>query len=732
MYEHLTTLRLFHYTENTVQLYWLPPLLAGVLNLFLCLLVLRQAPHRSLNQAFALFTLSLVSWNLDIAALYFFPDADSALLWSSVFRYGMLFIPPTLYHMILEFTGRWSIANRVFLAVGYWVSFVLCLGNGRGVLVDRLEKFVWGYYPVGTPLYKLHTLSDLLYFAATVYQLVRCLRVSDSARQRQQLKIVLLGFIVLLSAGLTNLLPVYGVSIYPLGNLGNVFFVGALTYAIVRHRLLDVDLIITKTVASVLALILWLIPLWMLTAEVQHRMYGTTDGRLLSFAFVVFVLSALIFPWLLRGSERVVRRLLWGQKFDSLQALSVFQHTIIQVLDQKKILTNLRAVLGDALQAEFVTVYLCQPAANTYADPQGEAPPFVLGEDFPPALMNRQEPIVREEVMLEENDAEASLLTALMTERKAEICVPLSAQERLIGFFLLGRKRNRDVFSAEDLQLLATLGAEVAVALENARLYEELRNSQVMLARADRLAAVGTLAAGIAHEIRNPLVAVQTFVQLLPEQIDDPEFRTTFLDLTNSELARVSTLINDLMTFACPSPATLDEAQVNDLAEQIVRLLTGQAKNRDVTLIAQFAPEMPPVVVDQGQIKQVFMNLVLNAMQATPAGGTVTIATSLAREADGQTWCVIEVQDTGSGIPPDQKEQIFDPFFTTKETGVGLGLFITHQIIEEHGGSIHVESEVGKGTRFLIRLPMKRLFSEKEISADPSSFQTKSMDILVL
>ncbi len=715
-----------------MHFYWLPPLLAGILDLFLCLLVLRQAPRRSLNRAFAFFTLSLVSWNLDIAALYFFPDADSALLWSSVFRYGMLFIPPTLYHMILEFTGRWSLANRLLLAVGYWTSFLLCLGNGAGLLVDRMEKFVWGYYPIGTPLYKLHTLADLLYFAATVYQLVRCLRVSDSARQRQQLKIVLLGFVVLLSAGLTNLLPVYGVSIYPLGNLGNVFFVGALTYAIVRHRLLDVDLIVTKTVASVLALILWLIPLWMLTAEVQRQIYGVADGRLLSFAFVVFVLSALVFPWLLRASEKVVRRLLWGQKFDSLQALSAFQRTMIQVLDQKKILTDLREVLGDALQTEFVTVYLCQPTANMYVDPLGEASSLTLNEDFSSAFLRRQGPIVREEIMLEEDNAEAFMLAAVMTERQAEICVPLSAQERLLGLLLLGRKRNREVFSVEDLRVLTTLGAEAAVALENARLYEELRSSQVMLARTDRLAAVGTLAAGIAHEIRNPLVAVQTFIQLLPEQIDDPEFRTTFLDLTNSELSRVSTLINDLMTFARPSPATLDEAQINDVAGQIVRLLTGQAKKRDVTLIANLAPDIPPFVVDQGQIKQVFMNLVMNAMQATPAGGAVTITTSLTHEADGQGWCVIAVQDTGSGIPLDQKEQIFDPFFTTKESGVGLGLFITHQIIEEHGGTIKVESEVGKGAQFLIHLPIKRLFSDTEISVSSSSFPTEGTDTLAL
>jgi signal transduction histidine kinase len=714
-----------------VEFYWLPPFLAGILDFFLALLVIQRGPRRALNQVFCSFALSLTAWNLDIAALYFFTDYNLAFQWSEYFRYGMLFIPSTVFHLALVLTGRLTLANRLLLAIAYEISLVLCLAASRGMLIQRLETFTWGFYPIGTPLYKLHTFADLFYFSLTLYHLIRGFIASPSARQRQQLKLTLLGFAIALPIGLTNLLPVYGISIYPLGNLGNVFLCATLTYAIVKHGLLDVNLIITKTVASVLALVLWLAPLWMLTAEVQRRLYGATDSRLLAFAFVVFVLSALIFPWLLRVSEKVVRRLLWGQKFDSLQALSAFQHTMIQVLDQKKILSDLRQVLGDTLQTEFVTVYLCQPATQIYVDPQGEAPPLILEDNVAAALMKRQEPLVREEVLLEEDDAEASVLATVMTERGAEICAALSAQERLIGLLLLGRKRNRDAFSTEDLHLLATLGAEVAVALENARLYEELKNSQIMLARTDRLAAVGTLAAGIAHEIRNPLVAVQTFVQLLPEQIDDPEFRTTFLELTNSELSRVSTLINDLMTFARPSPATLDEAQVNDVAEQIVRLLTGQAKKRDVTLTARLAPDLSPFVVDQGQIKQVFMNLVMNALQATPAGGSVTIATSLTREADGQAWCVIEVRDTGAGIPPEQKEQIFDPFFTTKETGVGLGLFITHQIIKEHGGTIQVESEVGQGTQFLIRLPIKRLFAEPEVSATLSSFQAE-MDTLVL
>lgn len=689
-----------------MHFYWLPPLLAGVLDLFLCALAFMRGPRRKLNQIFTLFALSLTSWNFDIASLYFFTDYESAFRWSEIFRYGMLFIPPTVYHVALAFTGRRTFVSFMLLGFGYWTAALLCFANSQEMLVDHLMPFVWGYYPVGLPLYKVFSFSLTFYFAATLYQLVRGVFVSDSARQRQQLKIVLLGFAVMLPAGLTNLLPVYGVSVYPLGNLGNVFFCGAMTYAIVKHRLLDVELIITKTTASVTAVILWSVPLWLLTAAVQQKIYGTSDPRLLFFALAVFLLSGLVFPWLLRRTEAWVRRILWGQQYDSLQALTAFQKTITHLFDQEKILEGLHNVLRDALQTESVQIYFQQPPTGHYSSPYATGSIFLPSDPFLQALVQQQEPVVREEAILQENDPHARQLAITLTRQQSEVCVPLRTQDRLLGFILLGKKRNRDIYSSEDLQLLSTLGTEVAVALENARLYAELRASQIMLARSDRLAAVGTLAAGIAHEIRNPLVTVHTFMQLLPERLDDPEFRTTFVQLTNSELERVSTLINDLLTFSRPAPVTHSAVQVNDLAEQVLRLLAGQAKGKRIALTTRLSPTLPPLTIDPDQIKQVFMNLVLNALQATGAGGTVTVATSLLHDTDGQQYCEIAVQDTGEGIRAENKEEIFNPFFTTKDSGVGLGLFITHQIIREHGGTIDVESVVGRGSRFVARLPL--------------------------
>ncbi len=378
----------------------------------------------------------------------------------------------------------------------------------------------------------------------------------------------------------------------------------------------------------------------------------------------------------------------------------------MQEFEQKKISDDLCTVLGDALQTESVSVFLQHTASGSYRDTRDEAPPVRQDDSFLLALSRQNEPIVREELLLKEQNTDAVQLATTLAEHQSEIGVPLRTQDRLTGFLFLGKKRNRDIFSAQDLHLLSTLGTQVAVALENARLYEELRASHVMLARNDRLAAVGTLAAGIAHEIRNPLVAVHTFVQLLPEQIDDPEFRTTFMELATSELERISTLINDLLTFSRPSPSLLNKVQLNDLAGQAARLLTGQAKKKSIILTTHLASDLPPLMANQGQIQQVLMNLMMNALQATDEGGSVRVATALLQPEYGPAQCQITIQDTGAGIPADQLEQIFDPFFTTKEAGTGLGLAITHQIVQEHNGSIDVESTIGQGTRFTICLPV--------------------------
>lgn len=238
---------------------------------------------------------------------------------------------------------------------------------------------------------------------------------------------------------------------------------------------------------------------------------------------------------------------------------------------------------------------------------------------------------------------------------------------------------------------------------------KELKESQAVLRRADRLSSLGLLTAGLAHEIRNPLVAIRTFTQLLPERYEDAEFREGFQGLALKEVDRICGLINDLLSFARPSKPNVKPENINDVVDNIARILETQAKEKSVEIVRRFSHDLPKVWIDREQMKQVFMNVILNAIQAMQDGGSIVIATSLSARNDGELireYVQIEIRDTGVGIPEENLEHIFDPFFTSKDEGSGLGLAVSHQIVQEHGGFMTVESQLGKGTAFFVHVPI--------------------------
>jgi len=264
-------------------------------------------------------------------------------------------------------------------------------------------------------------------------------------------------------------------------------------------------------------------------------------------------------------------------------------------------------------------------------------------------------------------------------------------------------KINRD----DEIGSLATAFDQMAERLLQRE--KELKDSQAVLRRADRLSSLGLLTAGLAHEIRNPLVAIRTFTQLLPERYEDAEFREGFQGLALKEVDRICGLINDLLSFARPSKPNVAPENVNDVVDNIARILESQAKEKNVEVVREFGDDLPRVWIDREQMKQVFMNLILNAIQAMKDGGSIVISTRLSAKNDVELireYVQVEIRDTGVGIPKENLEQIFDPFFTSKDEGSGLGLAVSHQIVQEHGGFVTVESTVGKGTSFFVHVPV--------------------------
>ncbi len=229
----------------------------------------------------------------------------------------------------------------------------------------------------------------------------------------------------------------------------------------------------------------------------------------------------------------------------------------------------------------------------------------------------------------------------------------------------------------------------------------ELLRAEVL--KSEKLKSVAVLASGMAHEIKNPLTALKTFSEYLPQKLDDKEFLQKFSRIVGGEVNRIDELVNELLEFAKPAPLQLKETNVNKLIADTLDFLNSKFLHQKITVKTDLSPECDvPMMLDPNKMRQALLNIVLNAIDAMPKGGVLTIITSVQPPT---SRVQISLTDTGHGIEKDKLVTIFDPFYSTKDSGTGLGLPITHGIIKDHGGEIKVESVVGQGTTFTIILP---------------------------
>jgi signal transduction histidine kinase len=223
---------------------------------------------------------------------------------------------------------------------------------------------------------------------------------------------------------------------------------------------------------------------------------------------------------------------------------------------------------------------------------------------------------------------------------------------------------------------------------------------QENLRRLDRLANLGLVSASLAHEIKNGLVSINVFIELLLQKGDDLEMT----EVVRRELKRIDMLVTQMLRFASPKPKLFASIHVHELLDHSVRLLEHQMNGSLITLERQYRAENDLLHADESQLQQALMNLLMNAVEAVGSNGTLTISTDIAAGADGVRRLKISIRDTGTGITPENLKHLFEPFFTTKKNGTGLGLSITRRIVEEHRGVIEVQSEPGQGSTFMISL----------------------------
>jgi signal transduction histidine kinase len=318
---------------------------------------------------------------------------------------------------------------------------------------------------------------------------------------------------------------------------------------------------------------------------------------------------------------------------------------------------------------------------------------------------------------------------------RSAIGVPVLAETQVQGLLIVetGIEEPLDI---EDLNLLVGVSQQMSVGLDNARLYSDLaraledeKQTQAQLVQAAKLGALGRLTASLAHEINNPLQSVQGCLTLAQEELDDqrrPEKMERYLAVANAEIERISGIVHNMREFYRPAQTDLRATDIHAILQNVVELTSKQLQHNHIAFQRSWADNLPRIEANPDHLKQVFLNLVLNAIDSMPDGGMLTITTASGAIASSNgrpplPAVRIDVRDTGNGMSPETMSRLFEPFFTTKPSGSGLGLPVSYGIIRAHGGIITVASEERRGSLFTILLPVRQLAQEDTSAADHES-----------
>jgi PAS domain S-box-containing protein len=623
------------------------------------------------------------------------------------------------------------------------------------------------------------------------------------------------------------------------GPLFSIFMIGMIGHTIIRHRLLDIRVVIRRGVVYTCAMMVVALCFFVLV-EGLHRLFGLGhDSIPLSEALIFALVVAISFQPVKGWLQNLLNAYLYRNTYDYQKTITEASRRLSTMLDLQPLVEYLVEVIDKTFHVEAIRVYLADQSERSLLlrlprkGPEERLPIVVSALSYASPLVrfvqSQHQMLVREDASTERENGSLQAAARELADLSGDVALPLFHQHTVIGIIVIGAKRSGDPFFSDDLDLLSTLIGQAAIALNNAQLYHQVllaneyvenilrtmdsgvitvdANGRVALCnstaaqltalsrehlmsldigqlpmslgaqlketlsdgrsraqveitlpaqgdrrtplvcstsalrdengnilgalvvfsdlskikelenekrRAERLASFGALVSGIAHEIKNPLVAIKTFAELLPERFSDTDFRDDFSKVVGTEIDRIDGLVARLRGLAAPTPDTLAPIDLREPISDTLSLLRAQLEHTQTTVDRDLGSSQALVAIDPSQAKQLFLNLFLNALEAMTPGGHLAVQI-LRFHRQGQSWIQVAVSDTGPGISDTIRAKVFEPFFTTKARGSGLGLAICRSITDAHRGAIRAETAVpGGGTTILVEFPAANLHARIE------------------
>lgn len=670
-----------------------------------------------IGPALGLTMLGTAVWLFGFAQYFLTLPEAKALFWGKITLSASIAVNPLYFQSMVLLAGlfkryRWWVLAANLTAV----VFIVLLWQDRIISGLTYPPYMAHYVAYDRGLYGwliLHIVGWQIFGASLLLLQAR----KATGYHRTQTVYFIIAWAIVFITTSSIIVPLeYNVHLQPFGFFVLPLNLAFLAYVLSKSRLADYNVVIgrvllyTVTVLVVAGISLLFVGGAALLAPGFMEQPQMTFAVLMATAIGMGVTVGI--PRLLPRAERMMQERLFGSRTGYQDQLSGLVRRLSTVPSIDELFSTVVSSIQSEMQLTRAVILIEDSLSGNYRV-RAESGTNAEGVEFEPTsplfawLRSQREIFVREEVVRQVPGTVSHAFDADLERLGATVCIPMLIDDQLTGVVALGDKTNREMFFMSDLNLLTNLATELALVFRFRRVEEEIFHK-------NKLIELGTIAAGVAHELRNPLASIRTFAQLLPEKMDDPDFQNEFSKLVLSDIDRITRVIESMLAFSRPSQVSLAEHSTADLIEEAIMLTQPRLKSKRIEVTRNFH-EQAQVKVDKQKILQVLVNLINNATDVLPEQGRIRIATGIRRTDSGggnngaERHAAIEVSDNGPGIPVGVRGRLFDPFFTTKKEGTGLGLSISQKIVRDHGGLITVSSTEGKGTTFQISLPLAEL-----------------------
>lgn len=698
----------------------LPSALALSMNLTICLIVISNKPRDIAHQLFGCFVLSFATWNLGELIMINSLNPAHAILGVKIIFIGLVLAPLFFLYFSFVFPLRmktlWLKGKRLailsLIPVGTLISFFSTFRIDIQRFKELSNVFYYGIQ-FEEPLIFLIFIGWVAVFSGVyiswgIRNLLQSLQRTKIAKHKLQIKYLIFGIISMAIAGtvlnLCNHFLKLGWPLFFLASLYSILVSVFFAIALIKYRLLDIHLIIRGGIVyssvSALVLAIYILIIKNIGEAISQKAYGRSivveSALILALVFMFRPIQRKVGEW--------IDQYFYMERVHFRTKLTEFSRTLTELVDLDEVAKKTVEFIDQTFHVNAIAFLFLRGETHEYQMIFGLPPQEEIRFSSHHPLIERilmgGRAIDLEHLREESGNREE---ISLLIERGWAVVSPFILKGRLLGFVLLGSKRSQKDYTVEELELIEAFSNQATLALSRTLIYREMSLKDRQIMQAEKMAAIGELAAGIAHEIRNPLGIITGSVETLKKH-EDPKIRAEMMDYILEESKRIDGLINTFLDFSKPKEPKMIRCDLLEILDKTLLLISPQAHTHRVEIQKETPPKPMWVKVDVDQIRQAFMNLCLNALEAMPKGGVLRISVGENR----RDKVMVRFSDTGKGVPREVRTRIFEPFFTTKEGGTGLGLFIAHRIITQHGGEIALTEGEKGGSTFTVSLPLEQ------------------------